>query len=260
MTVAPVAPFAARLREWRQLRGFSQLELAASASTTTRHLSFLETGRSRPSRAMVLRLASALELSLRAHNDLLATVGFAPAFPEHPLSAPDLRPFRDAIDRMLEQHAPFPAFVLDGRWNILEANAPAAALMGGEESNAARAMYGGSWRSLIDNWEAMAVLGARRLEDDLQRHPGDPELRALVELATAAVTGLPAPPDTGAELVVCPHFRFGDTLVRTVSVVAHFGSARDVTLDELRVELIFPADQEAEAFFRSREVGAGSGE
>ena len=248
---AELPPFATRLRQWRRLRHLSQLSLANAAGTTSRHLSFLETGRSRPSKDMVHRLAEALVVPLRARNELLTAAGFAAGFAETPLDAPDLEPFRSAISRLLAQHEPFPAFVLDRHWNIVAANPPAAALFTDDERNVVRLMYGGAWQPLVENWEPVAWVGVQRLEDDLHRHPGDPELMALVDLASKAVRGFEQAPDVGSDLVICPHFRFGDTVVRTVSVVAQFGSARDVTLDELRVELVFPADAEAESFFRS---------
>ena len=258
------APFGSRLRAWRRARRLSQLDLALAAATTSRHLSFLETGRSRPSREMVGRLSAALDLPLRARNDLLADAGFGPAFPETTLAAADLAPFRAAIDRLLAQHEPFPAFVVDGRWDVVGANRAAAALLGGDDvappdddappagaPNLVRLMYAGAWRPLLANWETLAPVGVRRLEEDVQRHPGDPALRDLLALATAACADLRVPPDAGGERVLCPHFRFGDTVVRTVSVVARFGSPRDVTLEELRVELVFPADDVAEDFFRT---------
>ncbi|GGB94879.1 helix-turn-helix domain-containing protein [Cellulomonas carbonis] len=251
MAQVDVAPFSVSLREWRGHRRLSQLQLATAAATTSRHLSFLETGRSRPTRTMVLRLAAALDLPLRARNDLLMTAGFAPAFPRSDLGTAELAPFRDAIDRLLAQHEPFPAFVVDGRWDVVDANAAARRLLVGGERNLVRLVYGGTWQPLLDNWSALAPAGVRRLEAELQRHPGDTRLRELLAHARAACDGDEAPDEASDELVLCPHFRFGDTVVRTLSVVARFGSARDVTLDELRVELVFPADDDADAFFRS---------
>ncbi|MDT0167119.1 helix-turn-helix transcriptional regulator [Actinotalea sp. AC32] len=251
MTPVDVALFSVSLREWRGQRRLSQLQLATAAATTSRHLSFLETGRSRPTRTMVMRLAAALDLPLRARNDLLTSAGFAPAFPRSELAAAELAPFRDAIDRLLAQHEPYPAFVVDGRWDVVDANAAARPLLVGDERNLVHLMYGGAWQPLVDNWATLAPVGVRRLEAELQRHPGDARLRELLAHARAACDGVEATDEGSAELVLCPHFRFGDTVVRTLSVVARFGSARDVTLDELRAELVFPADDDADAFFRS---------
>ncbi|PPK95406.1 helix-turn-helix protein [Kineococcus xinjiangensis] len=254
-SVQPSPPFAAALRSWRRQRSTSQLALATAAGTTTRHLSFLETGRSRPSAAMVHRLAEALTLPLRARNDLLASAGFPPAYEENPLGAPDLQPFRAVVSRLLQRHEPYPAFAVDGRWNLVDANAPAAALLAGEERNLVRLLFTGAWRPMVDNWDEVALLGLRRLEDDVARHPGDPELLDLLDLATTATRGIPPRTHPGSPLVLCPHFRIDGRIVRTVGMVARFSSARDVTLDELRVELVYPADAEAEAFFTGVQPG-----
>ena len=255
----PSAPsrFGTELQYWRRFRHLSQLNLAAAAQTTTRHLSFLETGRSRPSREMVERLGDALNLPLRARNHLLESAGFAAAYGETPLVAADLAPFRAVVERMLSQHAPFPAFVVDRHWNIVEANPAAHAFLAGSpERNVAKLTYAGPWRDLIDNWAVIAWAGVQRLHDDLQRHPDDPVLRGLMDLALGAVRNVPRThDDAGGERVLCPHFRVGEQVVRTLGVVAQFGSPRDVTLDELRVELIYPADAAAEEFFRQAAAG-----
>jgi transcriptional regulator with XRE-family HTH domain len=120
--------FGPRLRWWRERRGLSQLELAGAAGTSQRHVSFLESGRTHPSREMVLRLAAALEVPLRQQNALLLAAGFAPAWRESDLSAPDLAQVDRALDHVLAQQEPFPALVVDGRWNLLRANAAALRL------------------------------------------------------------------------------------------------------------------------------------
>jgi len=123
-----MASFGARLRWWRERRGLSQLELAAAAESTQRHLSFLESGRATPSREMILRLAAVLELPLRQQNALFLAAGYAPAWRESDLSAPELARVNSALDYMLAQQEPYPAFVLDRRWNVLRANAGAVRL------------------------------------------------------------------------------------------------------------------------------------
>ena len=117
--------FPARLRWWRERRGLSQLALANTAEVSQRHLSFLEVGRTAPSREMVLRLAAALDLSLRQQNALLLAAGFAPVWRESALGAPELAQIASALDHMLAQQEPYPAFVVDRRWNLLRANAGA---------------------------------------------------------------------------------------------------------------------------------------
>ena len=117
-----VSPFGARLRQWRRRRGLSQLRLAAEVGSTPRHISFLETGRSRPSREMVARLGAVLGISLREQNELLHAAGLPAAYPQARLGDPDLAPFRAAIDRLLEAHRPYRALVVDGHWNVRAAN------------------------------------------------------------------------------------------------------------------------------------------
>lgn len=121
--------FAARLRWWRRHRGWSQLDLSLRADISQRHLSFLEIRRASPSRDMVVRLATALDLLLRQQNELLVAAGFAPVWRERDLNAPDLAEIRDALDYMLAQQEPFPAVVVDRRWNLLQANRGAVQLV-----------------------------------------------------------------------------------------------------------------------------------
>lgn len=111
------------LREWRQRRRMTQLELAIAAGTSARHLSFVETGRSKPGRDMLLRLGDRLDIPFRERNRLLLAAGHAPAFPEHPFGAPELAPVRDALERILKSHDPYPAVVFDRHWNLVSANA-----------------------------------------------------------------------------------------------------------------------------------------
>lgn len=240
-------PFGEGLRHWRRRRGLSQLELSGRSATTARHLSFLETGRSRPSAAMVERLAAALDLPLRERNRLLHLAGLAAAYPQGDLDGADLAPFRRVIDRMLAAHEPFPALVLDRCWNVLQTNAAASFLVPDDRERNAVRLAVHTWRPYVENWDDVAPSLLERLERDLRRAPADEllaELHRLVEQSSSGRTGAP----TGR--VLCPRFRFGDQVVRTVTVVAAFEHAVDVTLDEVRVELVYPEDAEAEAFFR----------
>jgi len=243
-------PFGSALRRWRLTRGLSQLELSVAAETTSRHLSFLETGRSRPSRDMVGRLAEALGLPLRERNGLFLSAGLAAVYPESALDGEDLASFRVVVDRMLERQEPYPAYAVDGHWNIVRMNAAAARfLAGSDERNVVRLTYAGVWRDLIDNWDDVAWPAIRRLQAEAARYPQDMELAALVDLAVEAAGPAPREPADASPRVLCPRFRIGDDVVRTISVVAQFGAPVDVTLDELRIELIHPADEDAERFF-----------
>jgi transcriptional regulator with XRE-family HTH domain len=253
-----LSPFGALLRSWRRERGVSQLDLALAAATTTRYVSFLETGRSRPSRDMVLRLAEALDVSLRDRNRLLEGAGLPALYPREDLHGPQLRPFEQAIDRLLLAHEPYPGLVVDGHWNVVAANQAAVALFGPDlvGANMVRRFYGDpASRSSIVNLTDVAWAGLARLRRQLRQAPLDEEVRALVELAEAAVADIPRAAEPISDLVICPDFRIGNEVVRTVSMVARFDTARELTLDELQIELTYPRDAAAERFFRDRAAG-----
>jgi transcriptional regulator with XRE-family HTH domain len=227
----------------------SQLDLAGAAGTTTRHLSFLETGRSRPSHQMVVRLSDSLQIPLRERNRLLEMAGLAAAYPEGDLSDDDLAPFRTVVGRLLDSHDPYPGFVVDRQWNMVQANRGAAAFLAGiEERNTVRLVLG-PLRPIIDNWEQVTVELGARVAADLLRYPDDPTLQGLHAAITDAVgSGRPTPP--GDRRVICPRFVVDGMTVRTITVAARFESVADVTLDEVRVELIYPEDDTADQFFR----------
>ncbi|OLB66898.1 MAG: hypothetical protein AUI10_01470 [Actinobacteria bacterium 13_2_20CM_2_72_6] len=245
------SPFGTRLRHWRRHRGLSQLGLAAQVGSTGRHISFLETGRSRPSRQLVLRLADTLGMGLREANELLHAAGLPAAYPR---AGTDLAPYRAAVDRLLRAHEPYPGMVLDGHWNVLSANRPCALLFGETVvgSNFVRdALANPAAAEAIVNWPEVAWAGLDRLRRELNRAPFDDGLRGLVGLAESALAGVPRPATTGSDPLVCPWFRIGDRVVRTITMVARFDHATEVTLDELRVELMYPMDDDAERFFRT---------
>jgi transcriptional regulator with XRE-family HTH domain len=249
----PVSPFGVRLRQWRAIRHLSQLELASRAGSTARHISFLETGRSRPSREMVLRLTDVLDLTPREANLILEVAGFAPVYPQAALGDPELAPYAAAIDRLLAAHEPLPALVLDAHSQVVAANQPCALLFGADllGKNMIEHYLSGPALHGIVNWTEVAHAALARLRRQLDRAPLDERLQALVALAESAVADLPRPDNTDTDgLVVCPWFRVADTMVRTIVLTARFDAATEVTLDELRVELIYPLDATAEHFFR----------
>ncbi len=245
-----VTPFGAVLRLARTTRGLSQLALSSAAGTSSRHVSFLETGRSRPSREMVERISEALRLPLRERNRLHVAAGLAPAYPNDVLDSAELAVFRSVIDRLLASHGPYPAYVVDGHWNIVRANAAASALLPSDgERNLVRLTFAGAWRNLITNWDDLAWPAIGRLQADAARFPSDEVLASLVGLAATQASGARQSGAGSSERVLCPIFRLGDETVRMVSVVAQFGSPRDVTLEELRIELFYPADDAADEYF-----------
>lgn len=249
------------LRDWRRRRRLTQLELALDAGVSTRHLSFVETGRSKPGREMLLRVSDELEIPFRERNQLLLAAGHAPAFPERALDDPELAPVREALNLILKGHEPFPAVVLDRGWNLVAANSPMwrlAELVDVDPTlleppiNALRvglhprglapvAVDLGRWRAYFLDRLARQV-GAT----------GDPELAALHE----EVSGYPAPePEQppGADEVLGPlRARAPDGgELAFFGMFATFDSPFEVTTSELAIELLFPADREtAEAVQR----------
>lgn len=267
-------PFGAGLRWWRERRGFSQLDLALAADTTQRHLSFLESGRATPSREMVLRLATALDLPLRQHNALLLAAGFAPAWRESDLSAPELARVNSALDHMLAQQEPYPAFVVDRRWTLLRANGgagrltefllgPAPATPPSEPPNLAVALMSPEGlRPWIVNWEEVALYFLRGVQADAIAD-GSAETAALLE-RLLAVPGAPAlsrmvPPEEGQAPVLPIHFRRGATSLRMFTTIATLGTPQDITLQEVRIECFFPLDEATATIFRGWAAAARAG-
>jgi transcriptional regulator with XRE-family HTH domain len=248
-----VSPFGARLRQWRGHRGISQLALAAKVGSTARHLSFLETGRSRPSRQMVLRLGDALGVPLRERNELLHAAGLAAAYPEADLSGPDLAPYRGALEALLRAHEPYPALVVDRYWTVLLANPPSGRLYGRDlvGVNIIRMFLADpAARNVVVNWREVAWAGLQRLRHQRDETPLDGTLAELVQLAETALHGVPRPDEPDDQPVLCPWFQIGGQVIKTIGIAARFDPTTDVTLDELRIELTYPLDTVADAFFR----------
>jgi transcriptional regulator with XRE-family HTH domain len=257
--------FGSRLRWWRARRGLSQLDLAGMAGTSQRHVSFLESGRAQPSREMVLRLAAALDVPLRQQNALLLAAGFAPAWRESDLTAPELAAVNRALDHMLAQQEPFPAVVVDRRWNLLRANAGAGRLMAfltgpspvpaatGPVNLAEWLISPDGLRPLLVNWPEVAIYFLRGVQADAgaDGSEGTSELlqRLLAYPGVPALSHVPAleePPSP----VLAMHFRKGQTSLRLFTTIATLGTPQDVTVQELRIECFFPADEATSQAFK----------
>lgn len=241
--------FGNQVRYWRRARGLSQLALALEAGTTPRHPSFLETGRSRPGLDVVLRLAEALAVPLRERNRLLAAAGLPHSFDEQDIDAPGLAQFRAVVDRMLAAHEPFPGFVFDRHFNIVGATPTGDHLLAaGPERNMVRLLFApdGAWRELLDNWEEIAAYSLAQLQHDALRFPHDPLLRELSDLALRSGIGT----IRSAAPTASPRLRLGEHRVDTISVIARFSSPREIVIEELRIELLYPADVHAEQVLR----------
>jgi transcriptional regulator with XRE-family HTH domain len=254
--------FPARLAWWRKKRGQSQMQLSMAASCSQRHISFLELGRTKPSREMVLRLSEALDVPLRQANELLLAAGFAPVWAATEFSAASLAPVREALDYMLNQQEPYPAVVVDRRWNLLQANKGAVALVEflvgpitpGTPINLADALVGPDVLRLhLVNWEAIVRYFIRSVEADaaadataetaalLERLLAYKDVRAI--LSRAPVTEIAAP-------ILPMHFQKGRTKLRLFTTIATLGTPQDITLQELRIESFFPMDDETREVFR----------
>lgn len=249
MTVRPVGEL---LRDWRQRRHLSQMDLAVGAGVSTRHLSFLETGRSRPSREMVLHLADHLDVPLRERNTLLLAAGYAPAFPERSLDDPAMASIRSSLEVVLEGHTPYPALIVDRTWHVLMVNRASDLLVEGVAPwlleppvNALRVTLHpeGLGRRVANMAEYSGLLLAR-----LRRHAevtGDDDLSALHdELAgyPGVATDPPAELLESGAVAVPLRLRTGEVELFLYTTIATFGTALDVTLAELSLEAFLPGD------------------
>jgi len=250
-------PFGSLLRMWRRQRRLSQMALANSANTTPRHVSFLETGRSRPGRALVLRLSEALNVPLRDQNDLLRAAGFGPAYADHAAPGLDGHPLRAAIQDIVNRHNPYPAAVIDPLGKIILANAAFHAFAPGmadlEPEQSTEMMFAqGAGEAMFANWNHIAWAWIARNRRELAERPS-PRLAAIIERAIDLLGDEPAPPQRGDPYpdVISPILRIGDQLIRTYTMVMRFEAPQDVALSELRIELVFPYDDAGRAFFNS---------
>ncbi len=248
--------FAAELKRWRQHRRYSQLQLAVEAEVSQRHLSFLETGRSRPSPEMVERLSIVLGVPLRARNALLSAAGFADAYSEEPLQGTALAQIRGTLHTLVEAHNPYPAYIIDRTWNLLDANTAAAnltALLLGE--NAALELAGNvlrlflhpdGARSAVTNWPEAAAVLVERLASECSHHPADLEMRKLYDEVTSypGVNARPRHAAITSGLLTPIEIDTGEISLRLYTTISSLAATTDITLEELRLETLLPADTE----------------
>lgn len=253
------------VRSWRDARGMSQERLAARAGVSTRHLSFIETGRSTPSKEVLLALAGALEVPLRDQNHLLLAAGLAPRYPASPLDGAALAMVRRAVAHVLQQQEPFPAIVVDRLWNVVRLNRGAERLLAAflppamppdVAGNAMLALvHPDGWKPFIVGWADLAGHLVERLHREAAASPRDADLAALRDRVLAQ-PGVPADWHR-ARLTrdVTPfaavHLRRGDLELRLFTMLATIGTPLDVTAEELRIESYFPADDATERTFRA---------
>ncbi|MFF2087408.1 helix-turn-helix domain-containing protein [Nocardia sp. NPDC058176] len=257
---ATTAGIGGLLREWRQRRKLSQLDLALTADTSSRHLSYLETGRSAPSRSMVLRLCEALDVPLRERNTLLLAAGFAPAYRESSLDAAELSPARAAIDAMLTAHEPYPAVVVDRWWDVVAGNAAMPVLMTGvpdhllnPRPNVYRlVLHPDGLAARLENPRQVRDLFLERLRRQVAA-TGDARLRELHdEVKTYPVRDdSPETPQPSSAFQVPIRISSPVGPLTMFSTMATFGAPADVTLSELAIEFFYPLDDATATVLRA---------
>lgn len=251
------------LRAWREQRRLTQLDLALQAEVSTRHLSFVETGRAAPSREMVLHLAEQLEVPLRERNQLLLAAGYAPLYSQKGLDSPDLAPVRAAVHNVITAHEPNPAVIVDRHWNLVDANSAVSLFLEGVAAELRTPPVNVMRLSLHPLGVSSRIINLAQwrahLLGRLRREIGQTADAELVRLYTE-VRGYQShlessqleTPDAG-EVVVPLRFRAGDQELVFFSVVAAFGTPLDITVEEMALELFFPANPSTATVLSSRQ-------
>jgi len=264
ISTAP-SEFGSLLRRWRQIHGYSQLDLALTADSSARHISFIETGRSKPSREMVLRLCEVMELPLRERNRLLNAAGFSPAYKETALDQAGLDPVRKVLDIMLAQQEPYPATVMNRSFDILMVNHAAAKTMntlgvplGGMEGppNALKlTLHPDGFKPFVKDWEKTAHHLIQRAHRQLRgTEEDDPLARVLQEVLS--YPGVPKEwqfddPTQDAPPVMPIEFEMNGIVVSFITTIASFGTPQDVTAEEIMIESMFPANEQTEQIIKA---------
>lgn len=245
------------LRGWRHARRLSQLDLALAVDVSPRYVSLVETGRSSPSAAMVLRLAAGLEVPLRERNRLLVAAGFAPKYRERPLDGPDMSAVRGALARILRAHEPYPALIVDRRWNIVMANAPVDFFLANVDPALLRppvnmVRLGFDPRGLaprILNLPEVRGLFRSRLSRQVAK-TGDPEVGALYDEFFAQPEPETRHDPPSLDIAVPMIFSYQERRLSLFSTITTFGTPQDITLDEISIESYYPVDDESADIMR----------
>jgi transcriptional regulator with XRE-family HTH domain len=260
----PADHFGVRLSEWRTRKRESQLDLAIAANISQRHLSFVESGRTLPSRDMVVRLCEVLDIPLRVRNELLVSAGYAGLYPERPLDVLAMEGVRDALRRMISHHEPYPAFIVDRTWRVVMSNQSASRLIAAcftpatlqslsEDGalNLMRVMFEPTeMRQRILNWAQLAPRLLTRLRNEARGDPASPSMALLRELQPSAGHHPAREIFDRIELPMVPvELRLGDMPLRLFNTITTFGTPQDVGLQELRIEMSYPVDAGTHAFF-----------
>jgi transcriptional regulator with XRE-family HTH domain len=261
ITASPIG-FGSLLREWRTARRMSQQQLAVESEVSTRHISYVENGKSSPSREMVLILASALDLPLRERNSLLSTAGFAPVYRETTLSAPEMQPVRHAFETILSHHEPYPAIVLTHAWDVVSMNDAFTRLFAFFIDPPHSLFHPRGVRPSVTNWAEVAgflidrlsresiveleTSESRKLLNALFAYPGVPSRMREVDLAEAP------------RVCITVTLEKDDTRLDLFSTLTTLGTPLDVTAQELRIESYFPADEATAEWLRKSAASAAN--
>lgn len=246
------------LREWRGIRRYSQLDLSLEAATSARHVSFLESGRAKPSKNMVLKLSDALGMPKSIANQALNAAGFTAAFPQLPADAAALAPVHSAIRLMLENHNPLPGIAMDRHWDIIDANPAAMTLFGALEITGAGNMIDAlgaiADSDIIENWEETALLAIARLRTEIAHLGGDRILERYVAKLAAhpRLQSFDVSKVDFSQAVIPSVFNIGGRRLSLFTTLAQFGAVQDVVACDIRVELMFPSDEATRGFFEGK--------
>ncbi|MGA9670147.1 MAG: helix-turn-helix transcriptional regulator [Terracidiphilus sp.] len=263
--------FGSILSEWRSIRHASQLDLAVATGVSQRHISFVESGRAQPSRELIMKLAVGLDLSLRSRNELFLAAGYAPAYRERTLDLAEMEPVRDALDRILSHQEPYPSIATDAAWDIVMQNAAASRIIAlgatnhstaqpprGSRINLMRLMFSADGlRSNILNWSQIGPMLLNRLRREAVSNPGSPSAKLLREFSEDSVLGGRVfAPDEQLDPVLPLELLIGNVRLRLFTMFTTFGTPQDIGLQELRIDMSFPADELTRRFLT---VAAESG-
>jgi len=239
--------FGAGLKHWRQQRRMSQLELGLSANVSARHISFLETGRSRPSRGMVMQLCEELAVPRPQRNHLLTAAGLAPAYQKRDLDAADMQPAEAAVSWMLERHGPFPAIAMDRHWHVLQLNQTATRLLAGMaigigDSLLEAFLNNAAIQQSLKNLSEVALHTRARLRTESAHLGGDPVLLDAADRLSGLIDEDLATNQGILPAFVPTTYMFGGMSMSFFSTFSQFGTAEDIALSEIKIEMMFPAD------------------
>ncbi len=247
--------FGTLLGEWRKKRRFSQLSFGLYADVSPRHISFLETGRAKPSRPMVLKLAKCLNMPKAETNRALLLAGFSPAYLARSSGDIDLAPIQQAITMLLDNHMPYPAIGLDGLWNIKMYNAAAVKLLSeaglGGYTNMIEALIDQSPKqSAIENWDETIGLLLEQLQTELSARGDDPKLQNLVQKLSEHYLRYGGSTQIDNTKAVIPtRLKIGAKTISLFSTIVNFSTVQDIVLNDLKIELMFPVDKATKVYF-----------